>query len=228
MAIVVTDIGNASAFTTNVSIAVPVGGVPAGALIYVGGGAGSVLPSASGVTDGSNTYTKITSGGSGSTFIASYFSANATALTSGTNITITVTATSTATIKRITAFYATGIATSPLDSGVTATASGTSTAVSVTSGAASVSGDLFVGLTVTAAAPVVFTQATGWTSPPDINQSGTAPGAVAGGNQVNAGSGALTYNPQWSVQGAWFANVAGFKALATSVKLLRMVMGVGV
>lgn len=210
--IVVTDIGTGSGgAVASYTITVPVGGVPSGALIVV-----SILDNGSSTPGGSvsdtalNTYTAATgTGAAGLGSIRIFFAFNVSALVSGN--TITYTKINGASGSLGSAFYATGIKTSatPLDSGASAGATGTSTTPSVTSNAAATTGELFVGWVGLLGTPT-FTQPSGWSSPPSAIAGFTL--SAQGGNLINAGSTAQTYNPTLS-GGAiqWLDLVTAFK-----------------
>ena len=223
MAISVTGIATATGVTvTSQAITVPAGGVPSGALIVVmmSSGATSGAPTCTDTAGNSYTLVNQTSRNN----LASYgygamlYAKNAVALSSGNTITITQASGSIA----CEAVYATGVdTTAPLDTSVTAAAFGNSTAQTVTSGAASVSGDLFVAFTAATGRSTAFTNDTtnGWTAPFGRVSSGGTSGdsSLYSGYQVNAGSGAKTYAPTVTGSSTWAAIVAGFKAAATNI-----------
>lgn len=233
MAISVTNIGVATAASgSNAQITVGVGGVPSGALI-----AASTEHRANNASSGSiadtptNTYTEIVGASLNATQTNGrgvlWYKENCAALSSGNTITYTPPASAT---NAISAFYATGIATSgSLDTAVTNSATGSSTTPSVTSGTPGVSGELFVAAVAQRGSSGTFTQDTtnSWAAPFNEASSGTANGdaRINGGNQVNGGAGTITYAPSYTVTSPWAAFVAGFKA-STTLNLLTLT-GVG-
>lgn len=206
MAIVVTDNGGA----TNVSgttLAKTAVTVAAGSLIVVRSAeTGTTLGT---VTDSAgNTYTAITSvhpgGGVSTGTTGLFYCKNCLALSSGT-VTFHKTASGNCAIA---VMSATGIDTvAPLDTAVTNTATGSSAAPSVTSGSPAVSGELFVAVADWATSSRTGTQDTGdgWAAPP------VAQTLDIGGNQVNAGTGTLTYAPTLSGTSVWGAIIVAFK-----------------
>lgn len=217
MAISVTNIGvgsNSAGATTTITAVT----VPAGACIIVGVEEASSQTTAGTVTDGSNTYSQASAtllhpnATQANGFGMLYYSNTVLALSGGT---ITYTKKTSAVRAVTTAFYATGLATGdPRDTGVFNHAAGSSTTPSVTSNAASVAGDLFVALLCTSNNPT-FTQDTthGWATPPTASDAAGA--SVMGGNQVNAGTSAITFSPTIT-SGAWDAAIYGFLALAVA------------
>jgi hypothetical protein len=226
MAISVTNIGqNNTTIGTTVSVTVPVGGVPAGALICVAVcdrtnsvPAGSVSDSAG------NTYSAIVganlNGATASGYGRIFYAWNVAALVSGNTITFTKASSNNG---GLSAFYATGIdaAADPKDTAVTASSTSNSTTPSITSGTASVAGELFVAATPRAGAiggPDSFTQDTGhgWAAPfNDVGGNGGADSRVSGGNQVNSGTGAITYAPTYGTAHSQCALICAFKPLAS-------------
>lgn len=222
MAISVTDLGSATALSgATVAISTTNFPVPANVLIVTGivetassGVVGTVADSAA--NSYANLSTKQEGGTSTATAAVFFFNQNASTLTS-----ITYTAANSAHGSAIAGLYATGIATStPNDATATASASGSGASpqtASVTSGVPGSSGDLFVGWSTESrtagSSAITFTQATGWASPLTTATWG-AGRAFGGGNQVNSGSAALTFNPQYSGSGntmAWASIVVAFK-----------------
>lgn len=164
------------------------------------------------VSDGVNTYTLLTSvlvgGSSANGPLAMFYAPNAS-LSSGT---ITYTKhQSSALFTSISAFYAAGMAlTSPVDGAVTVTGSGTSNSPSTTSGTPGVSGELFVSAFEVNGTSPTFTQdsGNGWAAP--FTEDPT--GIMAGGSQVNAGTGTKTYHPTTSGTSMVTGTIiAGFK-----------------
>jgi hypothetical protein len=182
--------------------------VPAGALICVLVCVGGSETSIGTLADSSlNSY--VNAKNASSVVAAIFYVKNATAMASGHSITYTIVTPGNAVA--MSAFYVTGINTSaPLDTAVGATAFGVSSAATITSGTPAVAGELFVAMLTTGTA-VTITQDTthGWASPP--NESDVPSSLkVAGGTQVNAGTGTKIYSPSISTSG-WSATVVGFK-----------------
>lgn len=227
MSISVGDLGTASTeITATISVTIGVGGVPAGALIVVATEEfGSFDPGSSAVTDSKgNTYTQVANGtannvSAGNRLLTSlWYAKNITALVNGNTIKFTLAQTGDA--AAMSAFYATGIQTaSPLDTAVTATAFGASAAPSVTSGTPGQAGELFVAFVGGPGNSGTYTQdsGNGWATPFDDSKSGTlsTDSRVSGGNQVNSGTGTLTFAPTLGASSAWWAAIIGFKATAT-------------
>lgn len=224
MTISVTDIGtNSNTSGATVAVTVGVGGVPSGALIVV-----CICEQGSSTVGGSvadtagNTYASAVSqtlSPGATAFMNVFYAFNASALVS-TN-TITYTKQTSGDRTAISAFYATGIQTSPdpLDGAVTASAKGSSSAPSVTSGTPGASGELFVGVVgVSGETTDTFTQDStngAYATPPTrVGTSGAGlDPVVAGGNLVNSGSSAKTYAPSITSR-AWGDVIVGFKAAA--------------
>ncbi len=229
MAIAVTTIGTAIdnvGSGATLAITVPGGGVPSGALIVVAAGEGLLASYSTGgsMTDtAGNTYTQITHTNIPvGDFAEVFYAKNVTALSSGNSITFTKQTSGDEAV--LSAFYATGIDTSgPLDTAVTATATGTSSTPSVTSGTPAIAGELFVACLISQSNTQTYTQdsGNGWAAPFDTNGfDGTNLGSnvvwVAGGNQVNSGTGTKTFAPTMSILARWAAIVVGFKAAASN------------
>lgn len=175
-----------------------------------------------------NTYVSATSTTyfAGGNIVAIFYVKNCLALVS-TN-TITYTKHTSGKQIGVSACYVTGAdTTAPLDTAVSASATGTSTTPSVTGGTAGASGELNFGAVATNT-PATFTQASGWATP--FNEPTAQAGIQEdGGNQVNSGTSGLTFNPTYSSSGAWGALIVGFKAAATAISLgtSRLLMGMG-
>jgi hypothetical protein len=171
--------------------------VPAGSLIVVvvaeTGGGGTVA-------DGVNTYSTATNQVDAqlTTILTIFFAPNAT-LSAGT---ITYTKAVSGDATNISAFYSSNILTaSPQDAAVTASASSTTNTPSVTSGTPAQSGELFVGaVSDTPTTNQTFSQDTthGWAAPPNSIQNAGATLLLAGGTQVNAGTGTKIFSPTFS------------------------------
>lgn len=224
MAISVTTIGtNANTAGATVAVTVPAGGVPSAALICVATGERSNSVPAGAVADtAGNTYSRplarSRSNTQGSGFGAIFYAENVTALVSGNSITYTKVVNGSR--SSITAFYATGIATSSaIDSAFSASAGGSTTTPSVTAAAAtSQTGELIVGAvdTIGSATSGTFTQASGFATPFDEAESGTgtSDSRTNGGNYVEAGTATPTYNPTYSASTQWAAFIVAFKPVS--------------
>jgi hypothetical protein len=181
--------------------------VPAGSLIVVEVLDDSGTGVSGTISDGVNTYTEIGSSNLNGVAVdgrlITFYAPNAH-LSAGT---ITYTLNVANNPAGMSAIYASNILTvSPVDSAVTATSVGNSSTPSTTSGTPAQSGELFVGGTSSGFA---VTQDTGhgWAFPPNADPSNF----VAGGNQVNAGTGTKIFSPTYSSAGAWAQNIIGFK-----------------
>lgn len=240
MTISVSDIGTAGG-TSSATLTISAT-VPSGALIVVCVADRNATIGSQAVSDpvngsyGAPIATKL---GGTNIFASIYCFPNSGAL-SAQNITIHTASSSSC---GITAFYATGAATSPVDS--TVTASGSSSAgggITVTSGTPSQAGDLFVTMAAfnpgSGSTSSLISQPVGWSNPPDLAGS-TIPAAsgtdrwVYGGNLLNAGTGTETWTPAVSgTVNGWAAIVVGFKVASsppptnTNIPTL-LLMGVG-
>ena len=106
----------------------------------------------------------------------------------------TITYTSTASVRSdLSVFSVTGG--NGLDTAVTASASGSSSTPSVTSGIPTQSGELFVGVVCQSNTRTLTQPAGGWAEPPNAILIANG---VDGGNLVNSGAAALTYNPTFN------------------------------
>lgn len=222
MAIVVTDLGQANSTIGGTCLLTVLASVPTGALIVVcvtdRSNPNNGTPS---VTDvGSNTYagvaqTKINNAAT-SGFGEVFYSYNSTALVSGVSV-ITYTKAETGKDCAITAFYATGILSTgdPYDSAVLGQGTGNSTTPTATSGTPSVAGELFLALYSSAGNTGTYTPDTGhsWATPPITSTSGTAStnSTIAGGTQVNAGTGTIIHSPTTGTSHGWADIIVGFK-----------------
>lgn len=208
MAIVVTFVGNTAVASGNAAVAGVT--IPAGSLIYVQTEDKSNSASDGTLSDGGiNTYVKIAranlNGVQANGNLVVWYVKNCNAL-SGATLTFTP---AIAGPNYVGLIYATGIDTvAPLDTAVTASATGSSTAPSVTSGTPAVSGELFVG--AVAATSSTYTADGAWTS-----ENGSGNGTLGircnDAYQVNAGTGALTHAPTFSGSTPWADIVVGFK-----------------
>lgn len=215
--------------------------IPAGSIIVIGiqDLSASGAPGGGVVDSAGNSYTNITSallnGAAANGFISAYYSTTGTAvaLTGAGTITYTRGGGSNTRLS-ISCIYITGGAASlPLDTAVTASATGTAGTITVTSGTPAVSGELFLGLFGNSNANV-FTQDTGngWTSTGGFTAISAAANArFAGGNQVNAGSGTKVYAPTIATaNGLWAVGVVGFKPLSgggAATYRFKSLLGVG-
>lgn len=208
MAIAVTFVGNTPVASGNAAVTGIT--VPAGSLIFVETEDKSNSASDGTLSDGGvNTYVKIAranlNGAQANGNLIAWYVKNCNAL-SGATLTFTP---AIAGPNYVGLIYATGIDTvAPLDTAVTASATGSSTTPSATSGTPAVSGELFVGSV--AGTTGAFTDDGAWASQ---NGSGTATVGVRcyDAYQVNAGAGTLTYAPTFSLSNNWADIVVGFK-----------------
>lgn len=206
--IAVTSIGTNSGTGATVAITVPAGGVPAGSSIYVyafeyngSGGNGTFADS------GSNTYSSIGSSTNANNNSGAIFQAfNVTALTSAQ--TITYTQHGGADFSSISAFYVTGLTTTnPFDAATLATVNFVSNTnpVANTSGTPAQGGELFIAMAGWAnvgTAGYTLDSGNGWTTtPPTLKETNNGGGVfvgVAGGVQINAGTGTKVTQPTFS------------------------------
>lgn len=207
--------------TTGATIALTGLTVPAGVAVFVAvmEQNGSATPGTGSVADGTNgAYSAGPTTGADNCRLSLFYFLNAAALASGT---VTFTKGGSGNRASISAFYASGVATtSALDASVTATqntVTGNPPVYSLTSGSPSESGELLVGLVGTRCASTAptFTQDTtnGWATPPDY--ANTIYEWGAGGTLVNAGSGTKTFSPTSTAPGGTVTAlmlIAGFKA----------------
>lgn len=206
MSIVVTNIGSSTTVATGaITITVGVGGVPAGAAIFVA--ASDSGTSAGTVSDSkSNLYlTERTSTNGSNLTVSLYRCSFVIALVNGDTIKYTLNGT----LGAVSVFYATGLANVGQDTAVGA--GGTSATPSVTSPVPSSAGDLFIGVVGGATLISSFTQDStnaAWASPPG-SVSNAAP-VLGGGNVVNPSATALTYAPTFGTSDNWRAVIAAF------------------
>lgn len=221
MSYTVTNLG--ATFTSGGSISITIGASGAG-------GAGHIFfvlaMSSAGTTSGSvadsagNTYssigTSLVNGGGGDGIVAFFYCVSPTALTNGQTITYTGSGGAT----HISVVDITGA--SALDTAVTKFGNGTTTgsaAISLTSGTPAESGELFIGGAGIATARGEAILPAGWSSPPAWDGSNSG---VNGGNMVNAGSTAQSFDVNWSNTTRWAAGIIGFKAAAAAVTWFPM------
>lgn len=126
------------------------------------------------------------------------------------------------------ASYATGCATSnPIDSPVTATATGSGTSVSVTGGTPAQSGELTVTVVGAAAGSntATITNPSGWAIPPNTaNQAGPM---IGGGNKVGNASAPAYTSGTLSPSSSWAALIGAFKLPANTGLPFLNLLGVG-
>ena len=186
---------------------------PAGALIVVlvtenAGAIGTMADGTNGSYAAADSATFNAAGDVGGVF---YF-ANSSALSGAT---ITYTKHTSGDSVAMSAFYATGMATTSVaDSAVTASATGSSTAPSVVSGTPGALNDLIVGAMFSAGAPT-YTQAAGFATPPTLEAISTTLTA-GGGVMVNTLEQPVTFAPTLGTSEAWLAMTVGFKAAIPS------------
>jgi hypothetical protein len=204
---VVTNVGTNANGTGNATVTVTGATVPAASLIIVAvaeGGAAAIGT----VSDGVNTYSASPTVGVTSKF-AIFYAPNAS-LSGGT---ITFTKNGSTHNAAMTVAYASNIATSsPLDTAVTVSTTATSSTPTVTSGTPAQSGELFIGVIGWTNSAAIFTQdsGNGWAAPPN-NSGATGAEAIAGGSQVNVGTGTKTYAPTFSGAASLVEQVVGFQ-----------------
>ena len=213
MAFSVTNIGTGSSVSgASFNIAVPAGGVPAGAtiVVFVSDRNGSIGSQAVADSKG-NTYTRITSVITGtSTLCSVYYAYNVSALSSGDTITITKAATDRAAAS---ALYVTGIASGDtLDSAATNTATVSNGQPSVASNTPGTANDLFLGAVSTQGASGTFTQDSthgAWSTPPNgvSSGSGSSDRQIAGGHLTGSGTSTQTYAPTFSSTPAFASSI---------------------
>jgi hypothetical protein len=223
-----TDIGSVTTLTvTSTSFTVSTN-VTAGALIgvMVTTFASTIVGNGT-LSDTKNTYILAASSVNpgASVRIEFFFAYNATALTTSDTITYTANGSDVSAFPIMAGFFATGGAGStpwssnPQDTSTTkTTSSDTVTFSNIVSNAPSASGDLFVAGVAAPSASTTPTQGSGWAVPPAILNQATINLNTVSGNQINAGSGALTYTPTWSpTVSSWAALVVSFKLPVTAV-----------
>jgi hypothetical protein len=192
---------NINAATGNTGATLTLTGVtvPTGSLIVVVVAEFNFTSTLGSVSDGLNTYSLAASqspnNSAANGVFGVFYAFNAGGLSSGT---ITYTRNASGVDAYVSAFYATNVAaSSPIDANVTKTGFGAVNSPTLTSGTPGQAGELFVAaMTFLGAGGIGFTQDTtnGWAAPPAAtsvfdNQM------VAGGSQVNAGTGTKTFHP---------------------------------
>jgi len=205
----VTNVGTNENGSGNATVTLTGATVPAASLIIVVVVENTTTAVLGTVGDTVNTYSSITPIHATGVTIGIFYAPNAS-LSGGT---ITYTKNASTHVAAVSAVYSSNIATSsPLDSAVTATATGASAAPTVTSGSPAQSGELFIGALGWSNGTATFTQdsGNGWSSPPNSVVTASAP-SVAGGNQVNSGTGTKAYAPSLSTAVVWADLVVGFK-----------------
>lgn len=203
----VTNIGTGSANATTATITVPAGGVPEGALIFIGVcseysvGLSSISDSAS------NTYTRATKSTNLYLPLAEgWYCKNCKALAQSDTI---VSHMATAVRQRITGMYAINVDTdSPLD--VAVNARGSSSTPSLASGALAENNELVIGVVGTTSSRTM-TQDADFTAPPaEENSIGTY--SVYGGSRImEEDTSSQTYNPTMNNSQNWAEVVVSFK-----------------
>jgi hypothetical protein len=209
--IAVNNIGTTSN-TSGATLAISGVTAPVGSVIVVGIFELTSTASPGTVSDGVNTYVLAASGRTGGSgnIVSVYYAANAS-LSSGT---ITYTKHTSGSPAELTAVYVTGAQTSPLDAAVTATGTGSSSTPSLASGTPALAGEMFLAFIGFAGVSTSFTQDSGhgWATPPNsVITAGN--GNLAGGSQVNAGSGAITFAPTLGASVAWVAFIIGLEPM---------------
>lgn len=210
-----TNIGTANS-TTGATVALGSVTSPAGSTIVVFAGEAGQGTIGSVADTAGNTYLPITStlqDVSGSGVLGAFYCHNALALNNGT---ITYTKNLSGSSASISALYLTNVASSSLDTTVTATALGSSTAISVTSGVAQ-AGDIIVA-GVGYGSNAAYVQAAGFSAPPNTSVAGTVE-TVAGGTLVNSGVGTTTFSTTLGSAVNWGAIIVGFKSSLTPANM---------
>ncbi len=240
MAWVVTDQGTGTSSSTTVgTIILTVGAgkaITAGSLVVCGATDRSTTGTPAVTDTQTNTYTNILlknpNAAAANGQVGLWYSVLATGLTSGATITYTKGAT--AKMAVFSALSATGNSTAPLDSAVTAFATGSSAGPAVTSGTPGQSGELFVswcGMAM-ANAPTTITQDSSdvWVTPLSSAANVANQGSEGlGGNHVTAGTSVVVYSPALGITQVWADLIAGFQLAATATYFpRRMLMGAGV
>lgn len=206
----VTNIGTVTSNTTTASISSVT--VPGGSAIFIA--VTDIFASGTGsVSDGSNTYILVTSnspnGNSGDGFTQLFAVLNAKPLSGAT-----ITYTGTGSFQIImSACYANTNFGVIQDASVTNTAVGSGTAASVTSGAATHSGNIIIAV-VGNSNPSTFTSPS---LPQPPNTLSASSGFVSGGNEVNAGTSAVTFSGTFPGGGDWAALIAGFSPTTIAI-----------
>src|SRR6266404_3422346 len=207
----VTNIGSANGVGAQ-SVTVPAAGVPAGAHIIVIGcdnGTGSLGNSNGTATDSAgNTYSSIATIPVGTGVELSFLrsrpgAGGGLALVSGN--TVTYTPGTGGTVCSVSVFWVSGLAATGSDNAALGTNSGTSSSPTVTSGSPTGRGEFFIAAVAGSTLITTYNQDNSWSSPPGIIS--TAAPVLGGGNQINAGSGALTYAPTFDTSDNWVAAV---------------------
>jgi hypothetical protein len=194
----------------------------AGATVYVvvTGGAGS--PS-----DGTNTYSSINEVifDSGLSFVGSYYHYYSS---DPGNITVTCPAPGSGGAMSVTVITGSN---GTIDFAASNSNSGLSNSPTVTSNAATEPGELFIATVSFLAPSSEFTQTSGWSAPPNSAQGGTGAGiSIYSGNQLNSGTGALTYGGSASLgtTAAWGAIIDALKPSSVVTKKCTLtLMGAG-
>ena len=215
MALGINSIGTGrSTSGSSFAITVPVGGVPAGAIIAVAVSDRATTYGSQAVTDSAgNTYTRAASAIGSNVIGAWYYAYNVSALAAGQTITITKSGTDRAAASAV---YITGAASgNPLDSGATATAFSASTGQpSITSGTPATADCLMLAMAAVPGATATYTPDANWATPPISAETGTTGSdrQVDGGYQLLTGTPTKSFNPSYSaIPAAWAAAIIAFK-----------------
>lgn len=213
MSFIVTNIGTNNGLATSISVTAG-GTIAAGTDVVVCVSDSNVATTGSCSDSKGNTYTK--------TSHTSIFNSNGTSYVFTSNVTfglvlndtITYTSPSGNNDLAISALSITGA--NGIDTAVTSTANQGSSTPSVTSGVPAQSGELFIGIIFQTSNATLTQPSGGWTTPPNA-----ALGAygVSGGNLVNVGSSALTYNPTLSKFVDWGAIIIAYKPAAATISV---------
>lgn len=221
MAFTVTSQGGGANNTGTILSVNPTSNIAGGSLIVVVAGTLDTIRTLSDTAG--NTYTLAKSSSTGGRQAAIWYCLAATALTTASSITYTKTTNNAAIGMSVLSATYTGVLS--LDLSIPPTV-GNSTAPSITSGTASASGELFIGAVGAGHnSGGTFTQASGWSNCLTF-EAGAGVGSAMGGFQVNAGTGALTYNPTISTS-FWNAFILSFNAVASGTVMRRNLSQLG-
>jgi hypothetical protein len=216
-----TSIGTAAnpANANSLSITVPAGGVPAGALIVVCEAHGGTADVSTGVSDSAgNSYSEAgyEPGSSGIELVV-WYAYNVSALAPGDTITMSFSVNSR---YALSALYATGEETGadPRDATAQAAASSRSSTPSATLAAAPAVANSLVVAALAWNSTTGFTQAAGWSAPPDLIATSSSTATVAGGSEVT--STADTYAPTLGAVAQWALLLVVFKPASGSTVTL--------
>lgn len=191
--------------------------IAVGSLVVVGVTENTLASSGGSMTDDAgNTYTSIVSNALGNSILNGFgqffYSVAAFQLNAGARITYTKRANDAATA--ISVVSTVGNTSIPLDSAVTAFATGSSSVPSVTSGIPTSSGELFIGVCSSQGMlSLTVDTGNGWATPPTfVASSGFSSGAsVGGGSQINNSTGTKIHAPTLSTSRPWANFIVGFQ-----------------